>query len=216
MKPSSMSTTGGTPLFRPTAERLLITNESDSAIKAAYQANREARARGVPGYQPEQGKLEAKAPFGRSDLEYLRRYFTVTSADTIFGLRTEERARVSRLDDYLAARDTLAKARQALEEEVGTSDPPKTKATTDDTHGIARPMAEGPDDLLFFHEAEDDPAGISDDDYDGIVGMIEGKTLASDGREVNKKAGRGNQRKPKEVSMNMVLVLPSEFSAPRG
>ncbi|CAL2247189.1 unnamed protein product [Prunus armeniaca] len=61
-------------------------------------------------------------------------------------------------------------------------------------------MAEGPDDLLFFHEAEDDPAGISDDDYDGIVGMIEGKTLASDGREVNKKAGRGNQRKPKETN----------------
>ncbi|CAL8135844.1 unnamed protein product [Prunus armeniaca] len=58
--------------------------------------------------------------------------------------------------------------------------------------------------------------GISDDDYDGIVRMIEGKTLASDGREVNKEAGRGNQRKPKEVSMNMVLVLPSEFSAPRG
>ncbi|CAL2247238.1 unnamed protein product [Prunus armeniaca] len=168
------------------AERLLITNESDSAIKAVYQANREARARGMP-------------------------------ADTIFGLTTEERAQVSRLDDYLAARDTLPKARQALEEEVGTSDPPKTKAATDDTPGTARPMAEGPGDLLFGHEAEDDPTlGISDDDYDGILEMIEQKTLASGGREVNKGAGRGNQRKPKEVSMNMVLVLPSEFSAPRG
>ncbi|CAL2253858.1 unnamed protein product [Prunus armeniaca] len=78
-------------------------------------------------------------------------------------------------------------------------------------------MAEGPGDLVFGHEAEDDPAlGISDDDYDGILGMIEEKTLASGGREVNKEAGMGNQRKPKEVSMNMVLVLPSEFSAPRG
>ncbi|CAL2230095.1 unnamed protein product [Prunus armeniaca] len=96
----------------------------------------------MPGYRPEQGKLEAKAPFGRNDLEYLCRYFTVTPADTIFGLTTEERARVSRLDDYLAARDTLAKARQALEEEVGTSDPPKTKAATDDTPGTARPMAD--------------------------------------------------------------------------
>ncbi|CAL8162371.1 unnamed protein product [Prunus armeniaca] len=199
------------------AEGLLITNKSDSAIKAVYQANREARARGMPGYQPEQEKLEAKAPFGRSDLEYLCRYFTVTPADTIFGLMAEERAWVSRLDDYLAARDTLAKARQALEEEVGTSDIPKTKAATDDTPGTARPMAEGPGDLLFGHEAEDDPAlGISDDDYDGILGMIEGKTLANGGCEVNNEAGRGHQRKQKEVSINMVLVLPAEFSAPKG
>ena len=58
--------------------------------------------------------------------------------------------------------------------------------------------------------------GISDDDYDGILGMIEGKTLASGGHEFNKEAGRGNQRKPKEVSMNMVLVLLAEFSAPKG
>ncbi|CAL2230091.1 unnamed protein product [Prunus armeniaca] len=40
--------------------------------------------------------------------------------------------------------------------------------------------------------------------------MIEGKTLASGGHEFNKEAGRGNQRKPKEVSMNMVLVLLAE------
>ncbi|CAL2246493.1 unnamed protein product [Prunus armeniaca] len=133
------------------------------------------------------------------NLEYLRRYFTVTPADTIF------------------ARDTLAKARQTLEEEVGTSDPLQTKAVTDDTIGTTRPMAEGPGNLLFGHEAEDDPAlGIFYDDYDGILGMIEGKTLASGGREVNNEAGRGNQRKLKEVSMNMVLVLPTEFSAPRG
>ncbi|CAL8085532.1 unnamed protein product [Prunus armeniaca] len=101
------------------AEKLFITSKSDSAIKAVYQANRENRQ-----IRPEQGKLEAKAPFGRSDLEYLRQYFTVTPGDTIFGLTTEKRARVSRLDDYLVARDVLAKARQALEEEVETSDPP--------------------------------------------------------------------------------------------
>ncbi|CAL2271994.1 unnamed protein product [Prunus armeniaca] len=120
------------------AKRLLITCGSDSAIKAVYQANREARVRGMPGYRPEQGRLEAKAPFSRSDLEYLRRYFTVTLADTIFGLTTEERARVSRLDDYLTARDALAKARQSLEEEIEASDPPKIKASTDDTPGTAR------------------------------------------------------------------------------
>ncbi|CAL8993413.1 unnamed protein product [Prunus brigantina] len=34
-----------------------------------------------------------------------------------------ERARVSRMDDYLMARDVLAKARRALEEEVEASDP---------------------------------------------------------------------------------------------
>ncbi|CAL2238989.1 unnamed protein product [Prunus armeniaca] len=33
------------------AERLIITNESDSAIKAVYQANREARDRGKIGGQ---------------------------------------------------------------------------------------------------------------------------------------------------------------------
>ncbi|CAL2247924.1 unnamed protein product [Prunus armeniaca] len=126
------------------AEGLLITSGSDSAIKAVYQANREARARGMLGYRPDQGRLEDKAPFSRSDLEYLRQYFTVTPADTIFGLTTEERARASRLDDYLTAMNTLAKARQAREEEVETSDPPKIKASTDDAPGTARPVVEGP------------------------------------------------------------------------
>ncbi|CAL9021212.1 unnamed protein product, partial [Prunus brigantina] len=36
------------------AEGLLITKGSDSAIKAVYQANREAKARGSPGYHPDQ------------------------------------------------------------------------------------------------------------------------------------------------------------------
>ncbi|CAL2240747.1 unnamed protein product [Prunus armeniaca] len=181
------------------AERLLVTNKSDSAIKVVYQANQEAKARGMPGYQPEQGKLEAKAPFSISDLEYLRRYFAVTLADTIFGLTTQERARASPRG---GSRD------------LG---PPKTKATTDDTPGTARPMAEGPGDLFFGHEAEDDSAlGISDEDCEGILGMIEEKTLTSGGCEVNKEAGMGNKRKLNEVSMNIVLVLLSEFSAPRG
>ncbi|CAL8169239.1 unnamed protein product [Prunus armeniaca] len=54
------------------AKKLLITGGSDSAVKAVYQANRVARARGMLGYRPEQGRLEAKAPFSRSNLEYLR------------------------------------------------------------------------------------------------------------------------------------------------
>ncbi|CAL8095915.1 unnamed protein product [Prunus armeniaca] len=199
------------------AERLLITSVSNSAIKAVYQAHGEVRARGMPGYRPEQGGLGPKAPFSGSNLEYLYRYFTVTPADTIFGLTIEERAWVSHLDDYLAARDALAKARQALEEEVETSDPPKIRATTEDTPGTARPMVKGLDDLFFGHEAKDDSTlGICNEDYEGILGMVEEKTLASGGCEVNKEAGGGNQQDPKEVSMNMVLVLPSEFSAPRG
>ncbi|CAL8077903.1 unnamed protein product [Prunus armeniaca] len=109
------------------AEGLLITSRSDSAIKAIYQANREARARGMPSYQPDQGWLEDKALFSRSDLEYLRQYFTVTPADTLFGLTTEERARASHLDNYLTARDTLAKARRALEEVIEASDPLRSK-----------------------------------------------------------------------------------------
>ncbi|CAL9024702.1 unnamed protein product [Prunus brigantina] len=199
------------------AEGLLITSGSDSAIKVVYQANREARARGMPCYRPNQGRLEDKAPFSRSDLEYLRQYFTVTPADTIFGLKTKERARVSRLDDYLMARDALAKARRALKEEVEASDPPKIKASTDGTPGTARPMVEGPDDPFFGHEAKDDPTlGISDEEYEGILGMVEEKTLARGGCEVEEEAGGKNQQEPKEVSMNMVLVLPSKFSAPGG
>ncbi|CAL9001521.1 unnamed protein product, partial [Prunus brigantina] len=90
------------------AEGLLITRGSDSAIKAVYH----------------QRKLEDKAPFGRSDLEYLRQYFSVTPADTLFGLTTEERAQASRLDDYLMARDALAEVRRALEKEAESSNPP--------------------------------------------------------------------------------------------
>ncbi|CAL8993008.1 unnamed protein product, partial [Prunus brigantina] len=79
------------------AEGLLITKGSDSAIKAVYQANREAKARGAPGYHPDQKTLEDEAPFGRSDLEYLRQYFSMTPVDVLFGLTIEEKARVSRL-----------------------------------------------------------------------------------------------------------------------
>ncbi|CAL9011614.1 unnamed protein product, partial [Prunus brigantina] len=163
-------------------EGLVITKGSDSAIKAVYQANREAKAKGMP--------------------EYLCQYFTVTSADTIFGLTTEERARVSRLDDYLVARDALAKARQALEEEVEASDPSEIKASADGTPGTARPMVEGHGDPFFGHEAEDDPAlGISKEEYEGILGIVEEKTLARGGREVEEEAGGENQQDPKEFSV---------------
>ncbi|CAL8136573.1 unnamed protein product [Prunus armeniaca] len=129
----------------------------------------------------------------------------------------QERARLSHLDDYLTARDALAKARQALEEEVAALNPHKIKASTDDTPGTARPMVEGPSDLFFGHEVEDDfTLGISDEEYEGILDMVEEKTLASGGCEAKEEAGGGNQQELKEVSMNMVLVLPSEFSAPRG
>ncbi|CAL9018938.1 unnamed protein product [Prunus brigantina] len=180
------------------AKGLLITSGSDLAIQAVFQANREARARGM--------------------LEYLRQYFTVTPANTIFGLTIEERAQVSRLDDYLMVRDALAKARRALREEVEASNPLKIKESTDGTPGTASPMVEGgPDDPFFGHEAEDDPTlGISDEEYEGILEMVEEKTLATGGCEVEEEAGGGNQQEPKEVSMNMVLVLPSEFSAPGG
>ncbi|CAL2266703.1 unnamed protein product [Prunus armeniaca] len=165
----------------------------------------------------QEGRLEDNAPFSKSDLEYLCQYFTVTPADTIFGLTTEERAWVSHLDDYLTARDALAKARQALEEEVEALDTPKIKAFTDDTPGTARLMVEGPGDPFFRHEAEDEPTlGISDEEYEGILGMVEEKTLARGSCEVKKEASGGNQQEPKEVSMNMVLVLSSEFSAPGG
>ncbi|CAL2238987.1 unnamed protein product [Prunus armeniaca] len=54
-------------------------------------------------------------------------------------------------------------------------------------------MAKGPGDLFFGHVAGDDSSlGISDEFNEGILGMIEEKTLASGGREVNKEAGRGN------------------------
>ncbi|CAL2227974.1 unnamed protein product [Prunus armeniaca] len=155
-------------------EGLLITSGSDSAIKVVYQANREARARGMLGYRPDQGRLEDKAPFSKSDLEYLRQYFTVTPADTIFGMMTEERAR----------------DRQALEEKVEASDPPMMKVSRDDTPGTARPMVEGPGDPFFGHEAEDDSTlGISDEEYEGILRMVEEKTLTRGSFEVEEEAG---------------------------
>ncbi|CAL9026186.1 unnamed protein product, partial [Prunus brigantina] len=45
--------------------------------------------------------------------------------------------------------------------------------------------------------------GISDGEYEGILGMIE-------------EADTEDQHEPEEVDMNMVLMLPSEFSAPVG
>ncbi|CAL9021077.1 unnamed protein product [Prunus brigantina] len=115
------------------AERLLITKGSDSAIKAVYQANREAKARGALGYHPDQKTLEGEAPFNESDLEYLRHYFSVTPAD---------------------------------------------------------------DDLLLE---------TSDGEYEEIL-----RTIEAEGE-----AGRRTQGEV-EFTINMVLVLPSEFSAPGG
>ncbi|KAL6269610.1 hypothetical protein ACE6H2_026521 [Prunus campanulata] len=199
------------------AERLLITSSSDSTIKAVYQANREARAKGLPNYQPDLGGLEAKILFSKGDLEYLHQYLTVTPADTIFGLTTEEKARVGRLDDYLTARDTLAKARQALKEEAEASNPPEVKTSTTNIPGTAGPMFEGFGDPFFGHDAEDDPTlGISDEECEGILGMVKKEALAKDGHQAEEEAGNGNPREPGEFNVNMVLVLPSEFSAPRG
>ncbi|CAL9018713.1 unnamed protein product [Prunus brigantina] len=186
------------------AEKLLITKGSDSAIKAVYQANREARARGAPGHHPDQKALECEALFKESDLEYLRHYFSVTPADTLFGLTTEEKARVKRLDDYLNARDTLAEARQALESE---SFPPDTEAATQKSLQPKEPIVEGRGNPFFGHEPEDDDLLLetSDGEYEEIL-----KTIEAEGE-----AGRGTQEET-EFTINMVLVLPSEFSAPGG
>ncbi|CAL9020643.1 unnamed protein product [Prunus brigantina] len=140
----------------------LITRGSDSAIKAR--------------------KLEDKAPFGGSDLEYLRQYFSVIPVDTLFGLTTEERARASRLDDYLMARDALAEVRRALGREAESSNPPETKAAAHRAPGSARPLVKGRSDPFFGHEAEDDlPLGISEEEYEGVLGTAEERTLAGSG-----------------------------------
>ncbi|CAL9005410.1 unnamed protein product [Prunus brigantina] len=116
-------------------------------------------------------KLEDEAPFGRDDLEYLRQYFSVTPIDTLFGLTTEEGARVSRLDDYLMARDALAEVRRTLEREAESSIPPGTEAAAHKAPRTERPMVEGRGDLFFEHEPEDDfLLGTSDEEYEGIIG----------------------------------------------
>ncbi|CAL9029424.1 unnamed protein product, partial [Prunus brigantina] len=143
------------------AEGLLINRGSDSAIKAVYQANQEAKARGAPGYQPDQRKLEDKAPFGRIDLEYLRQYFSVTPTDTFFDLTTEERAR---------ARTTKAAHRAP---------------------GTARPMVEGRSDPFYGHEPEDDlPLGISNEEYEGVLGTVKERTLAGSGHGAERGADK--------------------------
>ncbi|CAL9020487.1 unnamed protein product, partial [Prunus brigantina] len=161
------------------AEGLLITKGSDSAIKAVYQANREAKARGSPGYHPDQKALEDEAPFNRSDLQYLRHYFSVTSADVLFGLTTEEKARVKRLDDYLNARDALAEARRTLEAGNELSPSPKTEAAARRALPTKEPVVEGRGNPFFGHEPEDDLLlETSDGEYEEILRTIEaeGKT----------------------------------------
>ncbi|CAL8993535.1 unnamed protein product, partial [Prunus brigantina] len=99
----------------------------------------------------------------------------------------------------------------------GGSVQPLTKTQLRRMQRQAQPMVEGRGDPFFGHEPEDDlPLGISDEEYEGVLGTIEERTLAGSGYGAERGAGEGTQQETKEVTMNMVLVLPSEFSAPGG
>ncbi|CAL9020685.1 unnamed protein product, partial [Prunus brigantina] len=115
------------------------------------------------------------------------------------------------------ARDTLTKTRQALEEEDESSTPPDTKAAAHRAPGIEGPKVEGRGDPFFGHEPEDDLLlGISDEEYEGVLGTVEERILAESGNRAEREAGEETQQETEEVTMNMVLVLPSEFSTPGG
>ncbi|KAM2033421.1 hypothetical protein ACFX1T_015311 [Malus domestica] len=87
----------------PDAERI-IQKTSDPGLKARFQHIREARVLGFE-VDPYTDIVAADLPFSMEDLQYLRYHFEVFSAVSLFGLTTDEVARVARLDAYLDTRD---------------------------------------------------------------------------------------------------------------
>ncbi|KAM1457004.1 hypothetical protein ACFX13_035085 [Malus domestica] len=87
----------------PDTERI-IQKTSDPGLKARFQHIREAH---VLGFEvgPYTDIDAADFPFSIEDLQYLRYHFEVFSAVSLFGLTTDEIARVARLDAYLDTRD---------------------------------------------------------------------------------------------------------------
>ncbi|KAM2452179.1 hypothetical protein ACFX1W_009530 [Malus domestica] len=98
----------------PDAERI-IQKTSDPGLKARFQHIREARVLGFE-VDPYTDIDAADLPFSMEDLQYLRYHFEVFSAVSLFGLTTDEIARVARLDAYLDTRD----ARLHYQEQVLT------------------------------------------------------------------------------------------------
>ncbi|KAM1980458.1 hypothetical protein ACFX15_037070 [Malus domestica] len=90
-------------LTYPDAERI-IQKTSDPGLKARFQHIREARVLGFE-VDPYTDIDAADLPFSMEDLQYLRYHFEVFSAVSLFGLTTDEIARVARLDAYLDTRD---------------------------------------------------------------------------------------------------------------
>ncbi|KAM2989391.1 hypothetical protein FF2_003381 [Malus domestica] len=87
----------------PDAERI-IKKTSDPGLKARFQHIRETRVLGFE-VDPYIDIDAADLPFSMEDLQYLRYHFEVFSAVSLFGLTTDEIARVARLDAYLDTRD---------------------------------------------------------------------------------------------------------------
>ncbi|KAM1625196.1 hypothetical protein ACFX2K_023301 [Malus domestica] len=86
----------------PDAERI-IQKTSDPGLKARFQHIREARVLGFK-VDPYTDIDAADLPFSMEDLQYLRYHFKVFLAVSLFGLTTDEIARVARLDAYLDTR----------------------------------------------------------------------------------------------------------------
>ncbi|KAM1957566.1 hypothetical protein ACFX15_003055 [Malus domestica] len=90
-------------LICPDAERI-IQKTSDPGLKARFQHIREARVLGFE-VDPYTDIDAANLSFSMEDLQYLQYHFEVFSAVSLFGLTTDEIARVARLDAYLDTRD---------------------------------------------------------------------------------------------------------------
>ncbi|XP_050136093.1 uncharacterized protein LOC126611774 [Malus sylvestris] len=108
----------------PDAERI-IQKTSDPGLKARFQHIREAR---VFGFEVDlyTDINAADLPFSLEDLQYLRYHFEVFSAVSLFGLTTDEIARIARLDAYLNTRD----ARLHYQEQVQVLTPSSLSIST--------------------------------------------------------------------------------------
>ncbi|KAM2537585.1 hypothetical protein TB2_023119 [Malus domestica] len=108
----------------PDAERI-IQKTSDPGLKARFQHIREARVFGFE-VDPYTDIDVADLPFSLEDLQYLRYHFEVFSAVSLFGLTTDEIARIARLDAYLDTRD----ARLHYQEQVQDLTPSSLSIST--------------------------------------------------------------------------------------
>jgi hypothetical protein len=115
------------------------------------------------------------------------------------------------------AMDALIRAKQVLRMAPGVPSTSVIKILNGEDREPAKPITDGFISSLFEDKAEDETAlRLSEEEYEEICGLSEENVVANEGSKAEKEGKEKILLGPSVMSINMVLVLPADFSAPDG